>query len=407
MTLLLVAPSNAGKSIYIEQIIEPGTKVWYAFELQDGDPPTEGIVHYNLLFQAPQLLQAGHLPAEWDLLAEPILARLLQSRRIEKAIVIVAPIVELLERAAARVVIEPSRAELGKYPNDLWTTVLRTVDLFALYERLFDALHLADIPVHVLYSSKRSHGRGPVFLPSDRAFVCHNLRGEYVSTPSMAEIDAVISSPGAEYQIVILPCGKSTRARGFAHVANSRSQTFESIRDRSFVGRSILDVGCALGDMLFRAERYGASRLVGVELKATRYEAACRIANLLRSKATFHLADFLAMSFSEQFDDVLLLNVLHHVSDFRAFLMKAAELAKQRVVVEYPTLKDRLFQSLFPISEDLQHLPIVGVSSAKVDQTFVFTRPALERLAGDIGHFRSQVYASPIDGREILVMTRL
>jgi SAM-dependent methyltransferase len=167
-------------------------------------------------------------------------------------------------------------------------------------------------------------------------------------------------------------------------------------------------VGCALGDILFRAERYGATKLLGIDMNSARLQVGKAIGSALTSSIEFRNDDFLNTQIDDGFDDVVLLNVIHHVSDVRNFLLKAAALAKQRLVVEYPTFHDPKFQSLGGcLPEGLSHLPIMGVSGSKVDQTFVFTSVAIERMVAEAGKFSATVLPSPISGREISIFSRV
>jgi SAM-dependent methyltransferase len=406
MTILVIGPTNVGKSTYIRHHLG-SEKTYFGYELAHAEIPCNGVIHYNLLFMAPELLNSGDLTPEWDILAEPVFAKMLASGRIQRAVVLTAPLDELVDRAAARRINELDRNP-STYLSEMWSTVLTRVDLFAIYDRLFDALEKAAIPVEVLYAASSPELEFS-FLPSDQVYVHHNLGGRHVEgRPSLEDVEKVVALQGAEYQSVQLPHGLRTLPRGFGHVADRRRETFSLLNEHSrFHGRSVLDVGCAVGEMLFRAERRGAKRLVGIEMKPLRHNAAVEIGKLLATDAKFVAGDFLKLDIKEQFDDVLVLNVLHHVSDFRSFLLKAASLTRDRLVVEYPTLCDPLFLSLGPFQGlSVQHLPIVGVSSSNRDQTFVYTRAAIERIVNDAAPFNSQCMPSPIDGRELLILTK-
>lgn len=407
MATLITGPSCSGKSTFIHR---HGTaaNVVYGFEVATRGVPSEALVHYNMLHHALASIKGGGEPnAECDFWEEPVFNAILSSGVVKKAIVIVTPIAELRSRMAGRTLIEPTRAEPGIYPNALWLKVLESTDLFACYERLYEALEAAGIDIEVRFSSEYSGNQStPDFPLSDRVNTHHNLRGIYIPPPSDEQVAEVINYPGCEYQSVLLHGNRRTNTRGFGHVGQGRKQTFDFIRDRSLRDRSVLDVGCALGDMLFRAERFGATRLLGIELKNTRFSAAQKIRDLLHSRVCLEQANFMNIALQESFDDVLLLNIIHHVSDFRGFLLKAAAATKQRLIIEYPTLDDSRFQSLAPFADSIAHLPIVGVSSNAVDQTFVFTRAALERIIADAGKFESEWHPSPINNREILILHR-
>ncbi len=112
----------------------------------------------------------------------------------------------------------------------------------------------------------------------------------------------------------------------------------------------------------------------------------------------------------EAFDHVLILNVLHHVRDIDSFLAKAASLALRSVAIEFPSLTDEKFalHRGGPLDAALNELPLIGVSGAGVDQTYVFAPEAVKALMIEaVGGFASVRDApSPIANRHILVFSR-
>lgn len=170
---------------------------------------------------------------EWSLLDEPLRAKIMDSGAVTQATVIVAPIAELRARAAQSVLIEPSAQNPGHYSRDLWTGILGSVDSFALDERLFDLLEVRAIPFEVIYSSTAFDA----FLPTDRTYVHHNLRGPYYSLPTPDAVQEVLDLPGAEYQTVILSGNMMTAAKAHRHLGGSRSATFDQLRAMSIEGR--------------------------------------------------------------------------------------------------------------------------------------------------------------------------
>jgi len=380
---LVVGPTSAGKSEFIES--RGLAPVSHAFERNDKAVPATGALHYNLLFAAAKYKTPTR--GVWDLGAEPVLRTVLRSGKVDAVTVIVAQIAELIERATERTAIERQREDLGTYPSTFWLDAIRSCDLYAMYEMLFELLESAGLDYDVVYSSSAMG-----FVPSDRTVVHRNLRGEMPDLPAPAEVDAVIALPGAEYQEVLLPHGRRTGKRVFSHLRSDRNATFTQFANVDFRDRSVLDIGSALGDMLFRAERRGARRLMGIELMEKRFEASRAIKSLLGSGAELVNSDFLEARFDEPFDDVLILNVIHHVSDIRGFLRKAAGLARDRLIIEFPTPGDKKFRSLGQVpwwlpKAVLARLPILGVSHSDQDQTFVVTRPALERILSEVGTF--------------------
>lgn len=178
-------------------------------------------------------------------------------------------------------------------------------------------------------------------------------------------------------------------------------------------GKSVLDIGCALGDLLFTAERRGASRLVGVELHDGRYSAAQMLRGILCSRAEFHNCDFATYASRQRFDHVFSLNVIHHIRGIHGFLAKAASLAKSSLTLEFPTLVDNKFLAAHGLvarqMEGLDSLPLIGLSSiGRADQTYVYSTRAIKNLVcEEIGGFEvSQIIESPIVGRAIIIFVR-
>ena len=402
MVHLLIGPSNSGKSTWIGH--QKPENVGFAFQFRgDQSPPDNCVLHYNLLFLAPRLRSNGDDLREWDILGDPFLDGLLREGKVDRATVIVAPVAELLARADARDCVEASIPDTSGYNSAFWQDVLKSVDHFAMYQNLFDVLEKHEIPYEVLFNSQD----GPANMPqTDRCYVHAALRGTYVPVPTESQITRALKDGGAEYQSIRLPKGVFSDTKGFGHTNGPRRQSFDIFRDRSLVDSSVLDIGCAMGDILYWYERFGATRLVGLDIKEHRLNAARKFAGLLHSNVTFLNADFLTFDSPELFDDVLALNVLHHVADIRGFLEKACALTAKRLIIEYPLLSDPKFQRLGAVPADLDDLPLIGVSSKRIDQTFVFTTAALERLVADFGSFSLTTHPSPIADRKIAVFTR-
>ena len=400
---LVIGPSNAGKSTWIER--ENLCDVVFAFQFVEGEiPPRGSVLHYNLLLLGPRRRKQKLPLTEWSLLDHSLLHNCLLEKAVAEATVIVAPIKDLLTRAAMRQVVEDSLIDKGIYPSNDWLEIIEEVNLFAMYQQLFDILEDNSIPYRILFNAD---GDTNTMRETDRCYVHAALRGKYVGIPSDAEIDSVCAEPGAEYQAVMLPSGKASNNRSYQHTNGSRRKTFEVFRGPSAEGTSVLDIGCANGDILFWYERFGAEKLTGLDIKEKRLLAARKFGKLLRSVARFYQGDFLSFNDLEPHDDVLVLNVLHHVNDIRGFLAKASRLTSKRLIIEYPTLSDPKFGRLGEVPEGLEKFPLIGVSSSSVDQTFVFTGSALTRILADYGNFKVDLRPSPISHRQIAIFSRV
>ena len=52
-------------------------------------------------------------------------------------------------------------------------------------------------------------------------------------------------------------------------------------------------------------------------------------------------------------------------------------------------------------------MPIVAVSSSKVDQTFVYSSAAIIRVVEEAGKFEAEILKSPIEARELIIFSRV
>ena len=100
-------------------------------------------------------------------------------------------------------------------------------------------------------------------------------------------------------------------------------------------GKTVLDIGCYYGYFLQNAVDRGAARAVGVEHDPVRVGIANRLAPLWDGRVEVRLADIETAVFDEKFDYVLMLKVLHHLSDPVGVMKKLASLCRGTVIVEF------------------------------------------------------------------------
>ena len=225
------------------------------------------------------------------------------------------------------------------------------------------------------------------------------------TTHTREQIETILREEKFAYHRVDLPHGLHTPGQ-------DRSATRDLVFPASLDGRSVLDVGCALGYFCFEAEKRGAARVVGTELKDNRFHQALRLREILGSKVEFHARNVIEEPLAEQFDQVCLLNVIHHMPEPMRALRALAEMTRSRLVIEFPTFHDEKFRKncgiLFPWL--YERLPLIGVSSMakETDQTFVFTPGAIRRILQDHRMlFRTvEFIASPMPGRKIAICTK-
>lgn len=417
MNILVTGPTGVGKSTlllsgeiskFLQSCPVPPNTV-FGFQLANGDLPDHAFIHYNLLHPAlaNPAPDFGAKETPCHLMEDPIFRKIIGDSRLGMAVVLVSPLDELLERAEERTCIERNVEGLPAYDSQCWRSILETTNISAVYEQLFCHLERRGIPYVVVNSSAGIVER---FQLSDRVFVPANLRGISQTLPTADQISAIMGMPGCHYQSVLLPHHFVTDKGEYSHIIGGRHESFEAILGDNLWNASVLDIGCALGDLLYRAERLGAARVFGVEPHPARFEAATAIRNILASQAELHNCDFMEMSFDRTFDHVFILNVIHHVKSFDAFLEKACRLAGKTLTIEFPTLKDEKFSSAngHVLAGLLDWLPLIGVSSRSADQTYVFSPKAIKRICMDqIGGFRSvSMLKSPLKGRKIMIFEK-
>lgn len=99
----------------------------------------------------------------------------------------------------------------------------------------------------------------------------------------------------------------------------STQRFFERIPPISLTGKTLIDVGCGLGNTCIEAARRGAERVLGVDIDAERIEFAQRhvqkVAPEQATKVTFQNIESLKDLRSERFDLVLSQDSFEHLDD--------------------------------------------------------------------------------------------
>ena len=224
------------------------------------------------------------------------------------------------------------------------------------------------------------------------------------------EIERILRDEHFRYHRVNLPYGLHTPGR-------DRSTTRDLIFPSSLAGKSVVDIGCALGYFCFEAEAKGATRVLGVELDEERFRQAGLLKRIIGSNVEFMKRDILQEPLDERFDYVCFLNVIHHLDEPIRALRQLSSITKERLIIEFPTLQDAKFRKTarihFPRHYD--RMPLIGVSSKKGTskkpeggQTFVFTPSAMMRILMDHRPLFSDVKIvdSPVPGRKIALCKR-
>lgn len=218
------------------------------------------------------------------------------------------------------------------------------------------------------------------------------------------EIQMILAQTKFAYHRVDLPYDLHTPGR-------DRRPTAQLIFQTSLRGKSILDIGCALGALCFEAEKRGAHKIIGVELDESRYSQALLLKKILNSKVDFIKGNILQIQLEEKMDYVLLLNVLHHSPEPFQLLRYLVSVTNEKLIIEFPTFSDPKFRQTrsLHIPWLFNQLPLIGVSSLRkqVDQTFVFSPMAIKQVLSD--HMNIQIVEiirSPIKGRKIVICSK-
>ena len=292
---------------------------------------------------------------------------------------------------------------------------MEAVDLAALYGEWLQELRNNSIP-YVLVDSNEDTYR----IIEDEDALEDIVNGSIASStngdPSLAspareesrysreEIVDLLQERRFGYHRIELPYDLHTSGR-------DRSEARDLILPESLDGKSVLDVGSAYGYFCFEAEARG--------LRASLASNWRRFASTTRScqgdqgeQGRVHAARYRSRPLDEQFDYVLLLNVLHHVHEPIRALRQLARITRERLVIEFPTLEDRRFQNSLnaDLPSQCHELPLIGACSMRRGGglTFVFTPSAIQRILMDHESLFADIaiLPSPTPGRAIALCSK-
>ncbi len=203
------------------------------------------------------------------------------------------------------------------------------------------------------------------------------------------KIRALLASEPFNYQAIDLPYGISTG--GY-----DRQGTADQIFAGDWSGQSVLDVGCSLGYFLFEARRRGAGRAAGMDLSADNVRRGRILSEILQQPVEFRVGDIDNEPVGEVFDNVLCLNVLHHLTDPILGLNRLIDATRRRLVLEVATVgsHDRRKLGLSWLqSFVIEKLPVLFVGRGTAGEgikQFYLTISAIENLL----RFRRGCFAS-------------
>lgn len=377
---LVIGPSSAGKSTYINSVLnKEKTAVVLANEIKNkSDLNKDCIIHYNAFRPFKNALKN----VRNKLSSDPVLKLILKEGDQLNVQFLVLSKSTLLKRIILRRDVEPKLRESkeGKYPAGKILKLVLGFDYSNFYERWFSLFEKHQIPVNFVDASsmKFSDLSG---IEEAREIIRRNEKENYSSD----EVKSVIDRFQFGYQKMDLPHGHSTKGK-------SRQSTLDVIFKNSLENKSILDIGSAYGYFAFEAEKRKAKKVVGTELKNERFIGASIIKEMLGSDVVFLNKDIFSKKMKRKFDIILLLNVIHHLNFPMYSLKVLSQLCNEQLIIEFPTVADKKFQSTLKSKMKDNENPIIGVGSYKdSDQTFLFNDEAIKRILLDHNSFFSRI----------------
>ena len=386
---LVMGISSAGKSSYISTKMDSGewprVPVFMAYEvnkkIMDTDFQQECVIHYNLFRTFGNKVEN----IKNDLLDDPLLRELIrQKSRLEISFLIV-PRSELIKRILLRQDTEAKiKATTDMYPSQRVAEIVFMINLEELYKRWFTLLQENGIAFEMIHATQGTY-QPIATVPEALAIAFSKERVPYTEQ----DIDYIIKTNRFEYQQIQVSLAKTTAGQ-------DRSGTLQLL-DADLSGKTLFDIGCAYGYFSFEAEKRNAKRVVGTELKRHRFLGCNILKEIIGSNCEFYYQDVFTNPVQGQFDIVLFLNVIHHLHEPIRALRIAAGMAKEKLIMEFPTLSDEKFRATLPHNVSIDpSLPLIGVGMlSSQGQTFLFSEEAIRRIFMDQNKLFSRIEFQP------------
>jgi SAM-dependent methyltransferase len=178
-----------------------------------------------------------------------------------------------------------------------------------------------------------------------------------------------------KYQRIDLGHGLSTPGK-------DRTPSADAIFRQAPEGKNLLDVGCDYGYFCHEAVRRGAASATGLEMNPENFAIAQTIAEIKGGPVSIVHGSLEDTSLEGPFEWVLLLNVIHHAKDPFNMMQRLAQLATERVVVEFPTPAETRFLKTSGLSRfrprRYNDLPFIGIGPDPYHEAYYFTPRAFE-----------------------------
>jgi len=141
------------------------------------------------------------------------------------------------------------------------------------------------------------------------------------------------------YQDINLPSGLNIKGYSESEKTWERLSSLIDFKDQK-----VLDIGCFHGFFSFKIEQAGAKEIDGVEKSDEAILTARKLSWLKKSKACFYKGDivnFKTQNIQNHYDIVLVLNMLHHVSDIPKALKNVFSMGNL-IVFEIPVEQEKI-----------------------------------------------------------------
>jgi len=225
------------------------------------------------------------------------------------------------------------------------------------------------------------------------------------------EIEKFLATESLAYQRIELPYGLATPGA-------SREDLCDLAFALGVEGKSVLDVGSYLGYFCLEALERGATSALGLEVDPDRIRQARRLAEIRGLAPTYEQVDVEGHRFTDRYDIVLCLNILHHLTEPVSVLRRLARATRETLVLEVASFSrhdTRKFALSRSVQQTLGKVPAIYVGhgtplthNRHAVQKFFFSQQAiLNVLQGHMQLFaKVDVIPSPFKGRFIVRATR-
>ena len=171
---------------------------------------------------------------------------------------------------------------------------------------------------------------------------------------------------------------------------------------------TVLDIGCDYGFFCHEAKKKGAATVVGLEMNQETAKVSKEIAEIIGDGVEIvngNVTDLANnnLEIRDNFDTILLLNVVHHLTDPIDIISKVAQLCNKMMIIEFPIPSDNKFlmrkrgykkegfyknplnKVKFKLEKGFikllqKRFPIIGIGGVEYHNTFYFSEKSFDNL---------------------------